>query len=65
MHGPKDGTTKSSVLMNEMVEKHKGMFGKVKNSIRKLFPKKSEGTAISLRLKTTKHNNANSASTKK
>ena len=29
MHGPEDGTIMSSTLMNEMAEKHNGMFGKV------------------------------------
>ena len=29
LHGPEDGTIISSTLMKEMVEKHKGMFGKV------------------------------------
>ena len=65
MHGPKDGTTKSQVLMKEMAEKHKGMFGKVvKNSIRKMFPQPIKGTVISPRSKISKHNNANSVSAK-
>ena len=29
MHGPEDGTAKSSAVMNGMAEKHKGMLGKV------------------------------------
>ena len=56
----------SSTLMDDMAEKHNGMFGQVvKKSIRKLFPQFTKrGTVISLISKTTAHNNANSAPAK-
>ena len=51
--------------MDDMAEKHNGMFGQVvKKSIRKLFPKPTNGTAISLIFLTTAHNNASFATAK-
>ena len=52
----------SSTLMDDMAEKHNGMFGQVvKKSIRKLFPNLTNGTVISLIFLTTAHNNASFA----
>ena len=55
----------SSTLMDDMAEKHNGMFGQVaKKSIRKTVFKPTNGTVISLIFLTTAHNNASFAAAK-
>ena len=58
MYGPLDGTTISSTLIDDMAEKHNGMFGKIVKEInQETVFKPINGTVISLMFLTTAHNN--------
>ena len=66
MYGPLDGTTISSTLIDDMAEKHNGMFGKVVKEInQETVFKPINGTVISLMFLTTAHNNASFVIAKK
>ena len=55
----------SSTLMDDMAEKHNGMFGQVVKEInQETVFKPTNGTAISLIFITTAHNNASFATAK-
>ena len=66
MYGPLDGTTISSTLIDDMAEKHNGMFGKVVKEInQETVFKQMNGTVISLMFLTIAHNNASFVIAKK
>ena len=66
MYGPLDGTTISSTLIDDMAEKHNGMFGKIVKEInQETVFKPMNGTVISLMFLTIAHNNASFVIAKK